>query len=284
MTKRKYYYISENSLLEDLLYPPLILYFLYLVYLFFTNRANFWRWVFYGCLAFGGLIAILFFCQRIRSKLFWKRFKQTLRRLKESGKEEYLKNFISRFGFEGKKGKGWSFRNYSFDWDRINDLKKILLEAGVISKEKEVFDLLRYYIQQKEEQLTRESIKKEPQKLASLTGKEFEKLLYRLFEKMGYKVQLVGGIKDQGGDLILNKGSERILVQAKCYRDWPTGNKAIQEAVAAMKYYDCNRAMVVTTSYFTDEAITLAKANNVELIPKEKLQELLLKFLGENWF
>ncbi|MDI6820651.1 MAG: restriction endonuclease [Patescibacteria group bacterium] len=117
-----------------------------------------------------------------------------------------------------------------------------------------------------------------------LSGTDFEKLLYRLFEAMGYKVELVGHSGDQGGDLIANKEGERVLIQAKCYRDWSTGNAAVQQVVGAMNHYNCNKTIVVTTSHFTSEAIILAKDNKTELVSKERLQELLLKYLGESWF
>jgi HJR/Mrr/RecB family endonuclease len=208
-----------------------------------------------------------------------------LNKLKSLGQEEYLKNFITQFGLEGKKSRqGYVFRNHNFDWDRINDLKKILKEKGIISREKDVFSILRFYIQEKEEAYTRESIHKEPQKFTFLSGSDFEKLLYRLFERMGYKVELTGRSGDQGGDLIAIRDGERILIQAKCYRDWSTGNAAVQQVVGAMKYYDCARAIVITTSHFTPEAISLAKANKTELISKEQLQEMILKYLGESWF
>lgn len=203
--------------------------------------------------------------------------------MRSSGQEDYLKNFINRFGRESGRGQGYTFRNHRFDWDRINDLKKILEEKGVTSNEKDVFALLRFYIQEKEENLTRESIRKEPQRFEKLSGSNFEGLLSRLFEAMGYRVELTGRSGDQGGDLIANKEGERVLIQAKCYRDWSTGNAAVQQVVGAMKYYDCNKAMVVTTSHFTSEAIVLAKTNQTELVSKEQLQELLLKYLGESW-
>jgi len=228
------------------------------------------------------LIAV-FLWQEIRRRIDKKRFNTALSKLRRSKQEEYLINFINRFGFESDKKKGWSYRNRNFEWDRINDLKKILSETGITSNEKDIFALLRFYIQKKEENLTRASVHAGLQKLDNLTGVEFEKLLYRLFEAMGYKTEWVGKSGDQGGDLIANNGNERILVQAKRYKDWSTGNSAVQQAVGAMKYYDCNKAIVVTTSYFTKEAIALAKANGTELIAKERLQELLLNHLRESW-
>jgi HJR/Mrr/RecB family endonuclease len=79
------------------------------------------------------------------------------------------------------------------------------------------------------------------------------------------------------------RGQERILIQAKCYKNVSVGNDAVQQAVAAKSYYDCNKAAVVTTSNFTREAIELAKVNNVELVAKPRLQELLVQHLSESW-
>lgn len=275
MARRRRY--SRDDEIERLLAGIVTLTFVALVWYFFTNPAKSVAYV----LAVLIIIFLFLFLRRWWRK---KHFNSLLDKLKSSGQEDYLKNFINRFGLEGGKGEGYVFRNHKFDWDRINDLKKILREKGVTSREKDVFTFLRFYIQEKEEQLTRESIRKEPQKFASLSGSGFEKLLYRLFEAMGYKVELIGKSGDQGGDLIANKEGKRILIQAKCYRDWSTGNAAVQQVAGAMKLYDCNKAIVVTTSHFTPEAIVLAKANQIELVSKEQLQELLLKYLGESWF
>jgi HJR/Mrr/RecB family endonuclease len=43
------------------------------------------------------------------------------------------------------------------------------------------------------------------------------------------------------------------------------GVKAIQEAVAAKGYYDCMKAMVATNGFFAQQAIELARRNQVEL-------------------
>lgn len=58
----------------------------------------------------------------------------------------------------------------------------------------------------------------------------------------------------------------------------------MQEAVAAKNHYDCNKAIVITTSNFTREATELAKTNKVELIPKELLQKMVLDNLKESWY
>lgn len=283
--RRKYY--REDDSLERLITAIVLLYFLFLAGQYFTNRANFWKWLIYG---------LLFVVLAVMGVLGWSRRKADIKRkraqgiLKEihiAGLEDYIKNFINRFGFEGRRGRGWNFRNHFFDWERIDDLERYLLEKNINLKtdkgHREIFSLLASYIQEKEEGLTRESIKKEPQKLANLTGAEFEKLVYRLYIAMGYSTEWIGKSGDQGGDLIANKNGERLLIQAKCYRDWSTGNGAVQQVVAAMKYYDCKESVVITTSYFTPEAIALSKVNNVDLISKKRLQEMLLKYLNESW-
>jgi HJR/Mrr/RecB family endonuclease len=147
---------------------------------------------------------------------------------------------------------------------------------------RDIFAVLRLFIQEKEENLTRASIQKAPRLFSELRGDDFEKLVCRLFEAMGYAVQHVGRSGDQGGDAIANKDGERILIQAKCYRDWSVANDAVQQAVAAMKFYDCNKTMVITTN-FTKEAIGLAQANTTELISKPRLSELLVTHLGQVW-
>jgi HJR/Mrr/RecB family endonuclease len=265
----------------------MILYFLYLFWQYNTNRANFWRWAIYGILFLIFLFAIVIIVKKFRIRIKSDSMTRFMQKVREAGQEDYIINFINRFGFEGKKGKSWSFRNHFFDWDRINDLERFLIEKGIKLRtdegSRDIFTVLKYYIQKKEESLTRESIKKEPQRFASLTGAEFEKLIYRLFIAKGYATEWIGKSGDQGGDLIANKDGDRVLIQTKCYRDWSTGNSAVQQVVGAMKLYNCNKAAVVTTSYFTQEAIELARANHTLLISKENLQEMLLKHLGESW-
>ena len=57
--------------------------------------------------------------------------------------------------------------------------------------------------------------------------------------------------------------------------------KAIQEAVASINYYSCNKAMVISNSYFTKNARELASSNSVELWDRDKLIELLSKARGK---
>jgi restriction system protein len=108
----------------------------------------------------------------------------------------------------------------------------------------------------------------------TISGYDFELLLKRLFEGMGYQVTHTSFSKDQGADLILEKDGTRSVVQAK---NWTAnvGNTAIQEVVAAIKHYKSHRALVISSSGFTQSAFDLAKSNNVELWDRTKLSTIL---------
>lgn len=108
----------------------------------------------------------------------------------------------------------------------------------------------------------------------SMNGYQFELFLRSMFAEMGYDVKHTPLSGDQGADLVIEKAGARIVVQAKNQIS-KVGNKAIQEAVAAIKYYNANRAMVITNNEFTQSAIELAHHNNVDLIDRLKLQHLI---------
>lgn len=287
MARRKRSY-SENRDLYNAGVGLTLLFAGYMYLLWFTNRPLFFDLLVISICAYILILMSIVVWYEIKRRIREARKRFILETLKRLGMESYIENFINQYGFERKKN-GWSYRDHSFDWERLKDLRKVLNEKGLHISESSWQDLnllLRHYIQLKEEQLTRESIGLQAGRVMSysdLSGTGFENLLYRLFGAMGYVVQRVGGVGDQGGDLVANKGGkERILIQAKRY-DSPVGNSAVQQAVGAEKYYSCSSVMVVTNSGFTREALDLAKVNNVALIGGHRLSELLLQYLKEDW-
>lgn len=110
-----------------------------------------------------------------------------------------------------------------------------------------------------------------------MRGRQFERYVAALLRHHGYKVELTGQPGDQGCDLILSKDGERIACQVKRYAA-PVPNGAVQEAVAAIAFYRCHRAIVITNGTFTAGARSLAVANGCELIDREKLGALIADF------
>lgn len=110
----------------------------------------------------------------------------------------------------------------------------------------------------------------------AMTGEEFEQYLGYLFQKRGFKVSITKTSGDYGADLILEDREDVIAVQAKRYSG-TVGVKAVQEIIGALKMYEATEAWVVTNSYFTKQAQILAETNDVYLIDRDELIDLILE-------
>lgn len=259
----------------------ILLYLLIMFGAYNTDRARFWHWTTYSVAALVIIVA---------SFMLWnwwqgKKFRDTLSSLEEKGLREYLTHFISRFGTQKRSNTDdWFCRGYFFVDERLEDIRSMISDKGVRLSSAMLKQVLSRYIQEQEEQYTRDSVSidTKPKKFSELSGSDFEQLLYRLYKDQGYSVQWTGRSGDQGCDLIVNMGNERVAIQAKCYTG-SVGNAAVQQIVAAQKKYDCTKGVVITNSVFTAEAIDLAKANGTELIDGRELRNLLLQHLKESW-
>jgi HJR/Mrr/RecB family endonuclease len=105
----------------------------------------------------------------------------------------------------------------------------------------------------------------------TMSVRDFESYVALLFRESGFRVESRGGPRDQGCDLLLSNNYEVVVCQVK-RSSRPVTNKAVQEAVAAVSFYNANRAMVVTNATFTKGAFELALANRCELIGHQELQ------------
>lgn len=115
--------------------------------------------------------------------------------------------------------------------------------------------------------------------LDDMTGWEFERWLGHLFERLGFDVKRTPYRGDFGADFVLSWNGVKIAVQAKRSRR-QVGVSAVQEVVAAKGYYGCEQAMVVTNSYFTEQAIILGRVNGVRMRHREDIAKALSS-LGE---
>ena len=113
-----------------------------------------------------------------------------------------------------------------------------------------------------------------------MEGKEFEKFLSAHFENLGYKVELTPDSNDYGADLVIKKDGIKTVLQAKRYKD-KVGITAIQQIVAAINYYGADKGVVISNNFFTKNAYTLAKKNNVELWDRKKLIQIMSKSNGK---
>ncbi|MGB9344150.1 restriction endonuclease [Trichococcus sp.] len=135
-----------------------------------------------------------------------------------------------------------------------------------------LFNINHYIKQQKYFELLKRANMAE---IDMMIGVQFEHYLQQLFLMLGYQVKLTRASGDFGADLILIKDNAKIAVQAKRYTK-NVGLKAVQEVFGAKKYYGANEAWVVTNSFYTKQARELAHSNEVSLIDRNDLLNLIL--------
>jgi restriction system protein len=121
----------------------------------------------------------------------------------------------------------------------------------------------------------------------ALSPTEFERLVVRLLERMGYgragAVEHSGRSGDGGIDGIISQdplGLDRIYLQAKRYApDQTVQRPAIQGFVGALMGAQGDRGVFITTSSFSSGARTEAERVNarIELIDGSRLAELMLR-------
>jgi len=95
-------------------------------------------------------------------------------------------------------------------------------------------------------------------------GTQFEIFVADLFRAMGHQAVVLGGAGDQGVDVIVTRGEERIAVQCKNYKK-AVGNKPVQEVFAGAKHHRCTHACVVAPAGYTKGATDLARSTSVQL-------------------
>jgi len=108
---------------------------------------------------------------------------------------------------------------------------------------------------------------------------EFEYLCAQIFKKRGYKVELTPSGGDYGADVIARKKGLTIIISAKRYDESNVvGNRWVQQLVGAMPHFSADSAVLMTTSYFTKQAIEQAENCSVELIDGEELSKIIRKY------
>ena len=291
---RKYRGQEEGVALSEIigiLWWLFVLIALYFGVIYKMNQEKFWREMNHYVLPALGVVVFIFavyiFYLYQSKKKKEHRFENVLQQITQTSFESSINSFIDRFGKEGKVN-SWEYRGYAFDWKRLDDFRENANQNKVDISTKDYRELtavLRHFIDKKEKSFLNEGIEtKVAHSLSDLSkrGDDFEHLVVRLYDAMGYASKRIGGHGDQGGDVLASKNGENILIQAKCYQG-TVGNAAVQQAVGAKSYYGCTRSVVITTSSFTSEAVALAKSNSVELIDGKLLKQRLLEYLGEMW-
>jgi restriction system protein len=104
----------------------------------------------------------------------------------------------------------------------------------------------------------------------NMTGLQFERYIAGLLKHRGFKNVQLTEQYDLGVDIIANKEGITWGIQVKRYSGLVKAD-AIRQVVTALKFYRCDRAMVITNSYFSNVAKGLADSNDCVLIDRNQL-------------
>ena len=123
--------------------------------------------------------------------------------------------------------------------------------------------------------------------LYDLASRDFEYLVERLYDALGYDTELTPAQKDGGRDIKAKKttvsNQEYLLVECKKYRN-PVGVETVRALYGVISSEKVNKGVIVTTSRFTRGAQKFAAENpRLELISGDDLVGLMNEYLGPKW-
>jgi len=101
----------------------------------------------------------------------------------------------------------------------------------------------------------------------SLSGENFERLVYLYFEDKGYKPETTPKSGDHGVDLVITDPEDgyKIAIQCKRYKSTVSiGNSDLIKLEGGKKFYRCHGTMFITTSSYTQKAKEFADSTKME--------------------
>lgn len=102
--------------------------------------------------------------------------------------------------------------------------------------------------------------------LLAMTGDEFERLVAKVFVKLGFQVDHTGGPGDHGLDLVLTRGSDKIGVQCKRWTG-TVGESVVRDLYGSIVADESvSSGAVVCTSEFSPEARDFVRDKSIRLV------------------
>ena len=123
-----------------------------------------------------------------------------------------------------------------------------------------------------------------------LNHRTFEDFIAYLYRKKGceaYRVGFGSNVKktkedgtygDGGKDVIIKRPFRKdIIVQCKFYNENNyVGVSVIREMFATMIHYKASQIIIITTSYFTQDALKFAEGKKIKLIDRKELEKIII--------
>lgn len=107
----------------------------------------------------------------------------------------------------------------------------------------------------------------------TMDGLVFEKYVAKLLKQKGYSNVILTEQYDYGVDIIATKDGICWGIQVKRYSGLVKA-EAVRQVVTGLRVYGCDRAMVITNSFFSRVAVQLADSNDCVLVDRSGLASM----------
>lgn len=114
-----------------------------------------------------------------------------------------------------------------------------------------------------------------------MDGLDFEHYISKILNSKGYRAEVTRASNDYGVDIVAIDKDDKYSIQVKRYNT-NVSRRAVSDAVAGKSIYNCNKAMVITNSYFSNGAIELAKSTSCILIDRDQLSKWIKQYQEES--
>ena len=113
-----------------------------------------------------------------------------------------------------------------------------------------------------------------PAFLKGMNPFEFQTLVCRLYEKMGFEVEHTRLVGDNGADGLLRKNGQLTILQAKRVQG-SVGEPVLRDLFGTMHSFGASHGVVVTTGRISQQARAWARGKPIELIELDELISLI---------
>lgn len=258
----------------------LIIYLVLVFYPLINNKFNFINWLF---------LTILFIFLYLGIKIY-----RTIHWIFTHIIEEVFYEILYKMGL-GKlvlkmirsldaEKKDLDYQKYRQYMDRKKVFARILRQQWFcITKDigEDTLFLLHHYLYQKKKIITQKE-NDNRKNFNDLSIIEFENLLLKLFQSMGYSVSIVDNTDKQIAILIMNLKNQKILIFASL-KNILVQSADINQSLQEEKNHNCKGTIFISLSNFGSDTEELINTNHIGLINRDRLGELIHQYLHETW-
>lgn len=110
-----------------------------------------------------------------------------------------------------------------------------------------------------------------------MDGFQFERLMARAYEKLGYTVERRGGVHaDDGIDLVLHRNGETVGVQCKHWKAWKVNPKTVREMVGAITAAKLRAGIILCGCGFTQDGHAKAAEYGISPVDAPGILQILV--------